>query len=94
MLFGEKRAENVRQLSSSQERIPNIYTHAHANTHTNTVGRASVEYVRPFWRGCGVGNRAAIFIFFWKVYVKAAVLEFWSSIARQVWIWPGKEVKY
>lgn len=51
MLFGEKRAENVRQLLSSQERIPNIYTHAHANTHTNTVGRASVEYVRLFWRG-------------------------------------------
>jgi len=72
MLFGEKRAENVRQLLSSQERIPNIYTHAHANTHTNTVGRASVEYVREsFFGGEGVCM--------WK----RQCWEFWSLRARQ-----------
>jgi len=84
MLFGEKRAENVRQLLSSQERIPNIYTHAHANTHTNTVGRASVEYVRESFFGGGGG-----------VYVKAAVLGvlvFKSKTGKLVWIWPTQEV--
>lgn len=94
MLFGEKRAENVRQLLSSQERIPNIYTHAYANTHTNTVGRASVEYVRPFWRGCGGGNRPAVFLESVRESCSVGVLVFKCKREKLIWIWPGEEVKY
>lgn len=86
MLFGEKRAENVRQLLSSQERIPNIYTHAHANTHTNTAGQASVEYVRPFWRGCGRGKRAAIFLESVRESCSVEVLVFNCKTGKLVWI--------
>lgn len=93
MLFGEKRAENVRQLLSSQERILNIYTHAHANIHTNTVGRASVEYVRPFRGAEAGGNRPAVFLESVRESCGVGALVFKCKREKLIWIWPGEDVK-